>query len=296
MDKRDYFKAFLEEIKASGTQGISLSAMAKKLGVNRSSVLRNLAQYKEQGILNENYLLTSGGKLWFQSVMQRMERLKNWFTAHNMEEERAYADALRIIKNCSDQGAMLLSNIGILCSACDCQPAKEADWFSALGEEFEQKYPQVLFSGRSVFFNFWKENAERNIRELSMANAGFVQPGALEASPEGLYVVLNIVNMTQQSLMGRWFEAVAAEVEYESPWSSGGDWERALLEGSQVRLPVSVFRISYKEDFSCIRGRLRVRIACSAGAMAMPANTVILEIRMYGAGEKEKQERKGLEE
>lgn len=282
MNKNDYFRAFLDEIKDAGEEGISLSSIAKRMGVNRSSVLRNLAKYKELGILNENYLITNEGKLWFKSVTQKITRLRSWFAAHQMCEEKAYDDALSIIRNCTDQGAMLLSNIGILCSACNFKPDGEADWFSVLGDEFEQKYPKVLFPGRSVFFNFWKENTERNIRELSMANGGFIHSAFLKKTTEGIAVVLKMVNMTQQSLMGRWFQGIATDVEFESPKGGGQVWEKAKTDDSQVRFPISVFRISYKEDFSCIRGRLHVRIACSAGEIAMPANTVILEIRMYG--------------
>ena len=281
MEKIDYLRALLEDGKEDESGVPSLSRIARKLKVNRSTVMRGLMTYRAEGILDEKYRFTEKGDAWLRSTNQRVTRLRNWLLALQVEAEKAEADAAAVIQNCSEEGAMVLSNIGVLCSSCGYRNVASGKWFGSSGEEFLQKRKLRFREGQLLFLSFWKERKESSIRELSMANEGFERTGELTERDGAWMLRLRLRTLTHQSAMGQWFSGIARVFEFERGEQNAGDWERAEIREKELLLPLSSFWIAYRGDLSRLRARLHVRISCSVGPLAMPMGSAYLEARMY---------------
>lgn len=282
MEKIDYLRALLEDIRTDEDGQPSLSRIARRLQVNRSTVMRGLMPFRKEGILNDGYQLTEKGDAWLCSTNQRVVRLRNWLIAHQVDAEKAAADAAAVIQNCTEEGGMILSNVGILCSACGYRNVAAGKWFGISGEELIRKRKLRLQEGKEFFLTFWKERKEGKLRELSMANEGF-ESTAFLTERDGVWKLrLKLCPLTHQSAMGQWFSGIASTFEYERGEEGEGNWERAEICGRELLLPLSAFWIAYRGDLTRLRARLYVRMSCSVGLLAMPMGSAYLEARAYG--------------
>ena len=281
MEKIDYLKLLLEDIAADSAGKSSLSRIAKKLDVNRSTVMRGLAPYRENGILSEKYQLTDKGDAWCRSTQQRMKRLKNWLIEHQVDEKKAEADAAAVINSCTEEGAMVLSNIGVLCSSCGYRNVAAGKWFGMSGEEFISRRKIQFYENQNMFATFWKEKKENNLSEMSMANDGFERTAVL-TKKDGIWMAgLRIKTLEHQSAMGQWFSGIAKTFEFEQGQRGTGVWHEVCISDGEFKLPLSAFWITYRGDLLKLRARLHVRISCSVGPIAMPMGSAYLELRMY---------------
>ena len=281
-----YLLALAESIKENPEDKPSLSRVADQMGVNRSTVQRAFIDYRKNGILDENYYLTKKGKAYAEPGRQQAERLRKLLNSHGIEKQKVVLDSLAIIKNCSKETAMLLSNMGITCDSCRHYKAARADrWKGFSGDQFKKKLGILIEDGTyEADFHFLTEICE-NVREYSMANEGFCRPALLKIQDGEGSVVLRRRTISHQSASGSWYQGEADKVEYEQ----SDKWISAEVLEDLISLPLNAFWISYQGDYSRFRGMIRLKMSCSAGEKAMGNRTALLEVRWWKkmpAGEK----------
>lgn len=257
---------------------VSLQEIAARHGVHRTTVMRAFRPLQETGMLDEAYRLTQEGKSWMKTDGERVKRLSQWLRTHNIEEEKAEQDAMRIIEGCSEETSMLLSNIAYHEGETETDGKKHTvGWSGRQGSDALEMLYQTEKTDRVPVRIFFRKERGKVVHEVSMASGGFERTGWMELSRGEERLVLRSRPVTHQSAIGRWFEGRAAGLSCEH----GGEWKSVRMKQGIVEIPLSYFWITYRNDGAKLRGTVRLRISCSVGLAAMPPQTVILEFRKW---------------
>ena len=276
-----YLSAAIRNAETNPKGKPSVTEIADELGVHRSTVTRALGTYQTMGYLDQNNKPTQIGKEWMDTFTQHQELLVSWLIHNGISRKTAERDALEILVNCSDNVISLLCKGGHMCKECDqfCKPA-EANWFSVNGgkaiSELKQYFPDGEYQAH---FAIYKEQTEKSILELSMANDAFEYPAVLKIEGETGIICLKIKEMRQQSVLGIWYSGMLASLRYDED----GCICEAEIEDGVVSIPISAFRIVYELDCKTVRGMARVFMTCTAGEAAMPENAGLLEFKLWKA-------------
>lgn len=257
----------------------SLRILARQLGVDHSTLSRALGSCRKLGILDEENRFTESGESWVAERRTQFHQIESWLLGRQVPREEARSTAISILKSCPDRPAALLSELIATCGCCE-KKNMHGDvkkWFGMQGTYFREKlgywYPDGEYQ---VKFYFWKER-DKMLRELSMADESFVQPGILSMKDGEGTVCLRRRKMRQQSASGQWFEGTAETLSYEQ----NDAWCAAELSGDQFSIPLSAFWIAYKGNTGQLRGMLRMKMTCTEGKKAMLESSALLEIRMW---------------
>lgn len=276
-----YLLAVIDDAARNPKNRPSAIRVAQKLEVNRTTVSRNLSWYQLHGFLDGDYRLTQLGKEWLDSYTQRKERLESWLVHNGIDEETAGEDAFEILNHCSDEVISLLCKGGRMCKECDQYPQqKEANWFGISGEKLTAELGKYFPDGTyPLHFAVYKEETEKSLLELSMANSGFEAPAVLKIEDGTGTVCLKRKTMRQQSAMGQWYRGMLAVLKYEQD----ALFREAVIERDTVFIPLSAFRIVYEKECRTVRGMARVLMSCTAGEQAMPESSGLLEFKLWRA-------------
>ena len=257
---------------------VSLQEVAAQHGVHRSTVMRSLLLYREQELLDEHYALTEKGQRWITSEGKKIRRIADFLKQNQVQELQALEDARRIVESCSEESAMLLSNMIYRCGHCpQKQKVHDVQWHGASGEELLQRLHEIVRQEAWPAAVFFRRERGEAVHEMSMASEAFDRTAVLALTPGEEHLRLRCRTMTQQSIVGRWFEGMAANLFCEED----GSWRPLEIACGEVRVPLRSFWISYRSDGTRIRGIARLRMGCSAGSDAMGMQTAILEFRVY---------------
>lgn len=104
-----YFMALTEEY---GDKSRNIAEVARMFNVNRSTVSRAIAPFVDEGVLNDNFMLTEMGKIFLLNFNRKYESIKEVLESEGVMKEQAQNDALLILVECSDQTSDFISRIG----------------------------------------------------------------------------------------------------------------------------------------------------------------------------------------
>ncbi len=255
---------------------VSLQEVAEQYGVHRSTVMRSLLRYREQGLLDENYGLTEAGRQWMAAEGKKIRRIADFLQQNQLDPDQALRDARRIVAVCSEETAMLLSNMPYRCGNCPRQ-SREAtvQWHSFSGDEMLSRLRELLPRERNSAVVFFRRERGEVVHEMSMASEGFERTAEICLTPGEEHILLRCRTMSQQSIVGRWYEGMASSLSCEY----NGGWQPLEIINGKAEIPLRYFWISYRSDGRKLRGIARLRMGCSAGPSAMGMQTVILEFR-----------------
>lgn len=274
MTEFDYLFAIIEDAKEHPNEKPSLSRVGERLGVNRSSVFRALANYRAEGVLDESYRLTGHGKQWMAEVTGKTERLKKWLYLHDIPKERAAQEAVAIMRACSEDVSKILGSLGTACYQCQASKTAENKWTGFQGEYFQEKIGKEIPDGLyQLPYQFLKEKKE-DIHEISMANEAFGDSAVLQIKNGTGTVMLRRRVICQQAVSGRWYSGMAGEMLYEK----NDKWIQVEASDNVVSIPLSAFWIAVNEKWGDFRGMLRFKLNCTVGEEAMPAQYALLEV------------------
>lgn len=272
-----YLLTLLSLREARPTGKVSLQEVADQHKVHRSTVMRSLLRYREQGLLDESYVLTEQGQQWMNAEGKKIRRIADFLEQNQLEREQALVDARRIVSVCSEETAMLLSNMPYRCGSCPRQ-TREAmvQWHGLSGTELLPQLRDMIPSGAALAAVFFRRERGEVLHEMSMASEGFERTAELILTPGDEHLLLRCRTMTQQSIVGRWYEGMAASLSCEY----NGGWQPLEIINGKAEIPLRYFWVSYRNDSRKLRGIARLRMGCSAGPSAMGMQSVILEFRI----------------
>lgn len=264
---------YLTEL-ASGKDGrtVSLAAVARRFGVNRSTVSRALSACVDEGILDENLTFTTYGRSFMIHFSHRYEALVYWLVRNGIDEAAAEDDALNMMMNCSDETISLMEKGGDFCKACD-HFGENGRRLVVDGNSLSDYIPKGDYR---VAFSFCK-GRRREPQQISMANEAFHHPAVLTVRDGESYMKIKCRKVEQKSMKD--MELMSGEMrsmryEYQNRIKS------AEVKNGYVTLPLEAMEFSLLQEEDIVQGELKLLLSSSVGEMHMPECTALLKVFM----------------
>ncbi len=259
-----YFMALAEEKKQSLTQ------IAEKYKVNRSTVCRSLSALVDQGLLDEQYVLTSVGKQYLSEYKYKHEVITRWLMKNGIEEEDARRDTYKILEVCSEKTIRMLGQGGEFCKACS---------------YFREKGHKLVIEGNEICnyikrgeyqipFVFHKDK-KRSPDQISMANEAFYHPALLVITKNSGYLSLRSKQMEQSSLIDKInLAGKVNSIKYEYQ----NQIKEASVTETMAKIPLEALKFIYIKEDEILQGYANLTMTCSVGILHMPESTAILTV------------------
>jgi Mn-dependent DtxR family transcriptional regulator len=248
----------------------SVSQIAIKYNVNRSTVCRSLTALIDQGLLNERYELTSVGKHYLTEYKYKHEIITGWLVKNGIGEETASQDTYKIMEVCSEQTIRMLGQGGEFCKACS-YFRKRGHKLVIEGNELHQYINRGEYQ---VPFVFHKDK-KRTPEQISMANDAFYHPAILVITKDSGYLSLRTKQMEQKSLIDKLRLAGKVEkIKYEYQ----NQVKEAVISDTMVKLPIEALKFIYIKEDDILHGYVNLTMTCTVGVIHMPESTAILTI------------------
>lgn len=241
--------------------------VARRFGVNRSTVSRIFARCVEEGLLTEEFQFTFRGKNFIEGCLEKKKRLMHYMIWKGVPYEDARKDALEILCVCGQSTLDYLM-----------QPEHSREK-SRKRKLLEEK--QITFSGNvieeylksgnySVPFLFSKMDSQ----VASMANEGFEHPGVLVVKKDRSYFQLRLVQVENKSKLGKIMQGHLEKMTY---LAEGKRYE-AKIEEDVVYIPVNAFTFFYVQKDNILQGSATMEMTCTVGKVNMPRSQAKLTI------------------
>jgi Mn-dependent DtxR family transcriptional regulator len=248
----------------------SISGIADKFNVNRSSVSRSLATLIDQGLLTDNYELTSVGKHYLAEYKYKHDVITGWLMKNGIDEEDARQDTYKILEVCSDKTIRMLGQGGEFCKACN-YFRKKGHKLIIEGNELQQYINRGEYQ---VPFIFHKDK-KRSPDQISMANDAFYHPATLVITKNSGYLALRTKQMEQKSLIDKL--SLAGKVD-KIKYEYQNQIREAEISETMVKLPIEAMKFLYIKEDDILQGYVNLTMTCSVGIIHMPESTAILTI------------------
>lgn len=250
------------------TDGKATAAkVARRFGVNRSTVSRVFAKCIEDGFLTKEYSFTFRGKNFIDSCLEKKNRIFHHMIWKGVPYEDAMHDALEVV--------------------CVCQQST-LDYLMQPDHAREKSRKRNLLSQRQAAFlgsdalEYLKEGTYKvsflfnklDSQIASMANEGFEHPGMLVIRHEASYFQIRPIQVENRSKLGKMMQGRLEKMQYQL----GEQQKEASIVDDILYIPLEAFTFYYVQKDNILQGIATVEMTCTVGKINMPKASAKLTI------------------
>lgn len=233
----------------------SVSEVARRFDVNRSTVNRALNGFIEEGVLDEKLVLTTYGKAFLTQFKHRHQKIVYWLSKNGILEETAKEDALQLMMTCSEETIRLLEQGGDLCKACN-YFGENGRKLLLTGNNLSQYIPRGDYR---VPFAFYK-GTKREPRYVSMANEAFCHPGILTVGNQTAFLRMKCRRMERKSMKSH--TVISGEMK-TMKYECENQIKFADVKDGYVNLPLEAMQFSYLQEEDILQGEMKLFLSSS---------------------------------
>lgn len=246
----------------------TVTGMANRLGVSKSTLSRALQSFYEEGWIKVKGKgqLSSQGVDVARKLDQEIDKLASWLiTEGGLKGEEAYPEARSLVLTMGEEVRKKLIHRSSLVSFY-----KSIEHMKRLNGDF--LCANLEDGWYSFAFTIYKDQEQEHY-QISMANEGFHHPGYLSIKQGVGELCLYPREVEHESLLGKLvLKGKLAHLQY--------DKDAKFVEAKQSKdcfcIPVSKMMFYYNSQERVLQGTLRLKMRADVGVMHMPERTATL--------------------
>lgn len=258
---------FLESIQ---DEQYTITYMARKLGITKSTLSKVLSVFYQEGLLLEKgkpYLSDNGFKV-LEQWKKEISKITDWLCTngqlpHNVAKQEAITLAIHMSSEVKKE---IISHYEV---------SHFFDMLQNVKLIYGDMLPAYLNDGEYPFaFTIYKDSLSKGL-EISMANDAFIHPGILKIEKGQAYLVLHALEIQKESLMKR----LVLKGSLEKLWYlKNSEFIEADVYQDEFRIPISYMSFQYNYSERLLQGHIKLKMMASVGILHMPESTAILSI------------------